>query len=489
MKKITSQKEDYAKWYTDVVAAADLADYAPVKGCMVIKPYGYNIWENMKDYLDKKIKETGHKNAYFPLFIPKSFLSREEEHAEGFAKECAVVTHSRLKTVKKGEKAEVVVDPSSKLEEELIVRPTSETIINSMFSKWIKSWRDLPLLINQWANIVRWEMRTRMFLRTTEFLWQEGHTAHATPEEAQEEAMKMLNMYKVFMEDILAIPVVLGKKTPQERFAGADETYTLEPMMQDGKALQAGTSHNLGQNFAKVFDIQFQDKTGNLSHTWQTSWGVTTRLIGALIMTHGDDRGIILPPEIAPVQIAIVPIYRSDEDREKVYDKAYFIKEKLADFRVEVDTRDQLKPGRKFYDWEKKGVPLRIELGPRDIAEDKLVLVHRITGKKESLSTSDFIESTPKLLSQFQADLKEKAESFLKKNTFELDDYEDFKKKIDAGGFFHMHWCGSADCEDKVKEETKATIRCIPLDAKKEEGKCIYCGKESKERALFAKAY
>ncbi|NUM34102.1 MAG: proline--tRNA ligase [Candidatus Brocadiae bacterium] len=489
MKEIVSQKKDYAQWYTDAIAAAELADYAPVKGCMVIRPYGYSIWENIQKILDEKIKETGHQNAYFPLFIPKSFLSKEAAHVEGFAKECAVVTHSRLKSQEINGKTEIVVDPESKLEEELIVRPTSETVINAMFSKWIQSWRDLPLLINQWANVVRWEMRTRLFLRTAEFLWQEGHTAHATAEEAEEEALKMLEVYRNFLENVLAIPVCLGRKTANERFAGADNTYTLEIMTQDGKALQAGTSHNLGQNFAKAFNIQYQNKEGGLSYVWQTSWGMTTRLIGAIIMVHGDDKGVIMPPKIAPTQIVIVPIYQTDEQRAQTCEMAHNLKKRLG-LKVVVDDRDQLKPGRKYYEWEKKGVPLRVEIGPRDLAAQKVMLVDRITGAKESMGIEEFCANASKILDRIQMDLFARALEFRKQNTFVLDDYSEFKKQVDeTGGFFQMHWCESSDCEIKVKEETKATIRCIAFGTKEESGKCIYCGKPSPRRVIFAKSY
>lgn len=489
---ITPQKKDYAKWYTDVIAAADLADYSPVKGCMVIRPYGYSMWEKMQRTLDDKIKETGHQNAYFPLFIPKSFLSKEASHVEGFAKECAIITHSRLKAnVSEDGKSEVIVDPESKLEEELIVRPTSETIINSMFAKWVQSWRDLPLLINQWANVVRWEMRTRLFLRTAEFLWQEGHTAHATAEEAEEETVKMLNVYKNFMQDILAMPIITGVKTATERFAGANNTYTTEAMMQDGKALQAGTSHNLGQNFAKAFGTQFQDKQGGLSYVWQTSWGVSTRLIGGLIMVHGDDKGIIVPPRIAPISVVIVPIYRTTEEQTKVYECASKIKERIKEQGISVyfDDRDQFNPGRKFFEWEKKGVPFRVEIGPRDLANNKLVAVNRITSEKQVMDQEEFVNNIKNMLEQFQKDLFERARSFRDNQSYYMDDYATFKKQIEKGGFYYMHWCESPECEAKVKEETKATIRCIPLDAKEEEGTCIYCGKPSHRRVIFARAY
>lgn len=488
-KEITSQKKDYATWYTDVIEAAELADYAPVKGCMVIRPYGYAIWENLQRILDGKIKETGHQNAYFPLFIPKSFLSREASHVEGFAKECAVVTHSRLKSQVKEGKTEVIVDPESKLEEELIVRPTSETIINAMFAKWIQSWRDLPLLINQWANIVRWELRTRMFLRTSEFLWQEGHTAHATAVEAQEETVKMLHVYRDFVEGSLAIPIIMGEKTASERFAGADQTYTIEAMMQDHKALQAGTSHNLGQNFAKAFNTQFQTREGGLSYVWQTSWGVSTRLIGALIMTHGDDRGVIIPPKIAPTPIVIIPIYRTDEERTQLCESAYQLQKRLGVKSV-VDDRDQIKPGRKFYEWEKKGVPLRIEIGPRDLAQKKVVAVNRVNGEKKVLDMEEFCQTYQQILDQIQQQMFQRASDYRQQCSVRLDDYEELKRSIESpGGFFYVHWCGSSECEAKIKEETKATTRCIPLDSQEETGTCIYCKKPSQRRVIIARAY
>lgn len=488
-KEITPQQQDYATWYTDVIEAAELADYAPVKGCMVIRPYGYAIWENIQHILDSKIKETGHQNAYFPLFIPKSFLSREASHVEGFAKECAIVTHSRLKAQVINGKTEVIVDPESKLEEELVVRPTSETIINAMFAKWVQSWRDLPLLINQWANIVRWEMRTRMFLRTAEFLWQEGHTAHASWQEAQDETIKMLHVYRDFAEGYLGMPVIMGVKTMSERFAGAEATYTIEAMMQDHKALQAGTSHNLGQNFAKAFNTQFQDRDGHLSYVWQTSWGVSTRLVGALVMTHGDDRGLIMPPKIAPTPIVIIPIYRTDEERTQLCQAANQLQKRLA-IKAIVDDRDQIKPGRKFFEWEKKGIPLRVEIGPRDLAQNKVVMVNRVTGDKKVLDTEEFCQTYQQILDQIQQQLFQRALDNRQKYSFRTDDYEEFKRKIEEpGGFFYVHWCGDADCETKIKEETKATIRCIPLDSQEENGTCIYCKKPSQRRVIVARAY
>lgn len=490
MQQITPQEQDYATWYTDVIAAAELADYSPVRGCMVIRPYGYAIWENIQKILDEKIKETGHQNAYFPLFIPKSFFSREASHVEGFAKECAIVTHSRLKTIQKNGVTELVVDPDSALEEELVVRPTSETIIHTMFAKWVQSWRDLPLLINQWANVVRWEMRTRLFLRTAEFLWQEGHTAHATYDEAQEETIKMLNVYGEFLENSLAVPVIKGRKSPSERFAGAIETYTVEAMMGDHKALQAGTSHNLGQNFAKAFDIKFQDQNGNQSYVWQTSWGVSTRLVGALVMTHGDNHGLILPPKIAPIPIVIVPIYKKEEEKQRVCDAAHSLKEKLQGIKVVIDEREQMKPGAKFYEWEKKGVPLRLELGPREVEKDEVMVVERISGQKAKWSREKLLTDIQQVLADLQKKTLERALAVREKYTFQVDSYSEFKQKLEeTGGFFNVHWCGSPDCEAKIKEETKATIRCIPLDSKDEKGHCLYCQSPSERRVIVARSY
>jgi prolyl-tRNA synthetase len=474
--KLTKRSEDYAKWYTEVVLRAELADYAPVKGCMVIRPYGYALWEKIQAQLDAMIKATGHQNAYFPLFIPQSFLKKEAEHVEGFAPECAVVTEAGGK----------------KLEEPLIVRPTSETIIYYMFSKWIMSYRDLPLLINQWANIVRWEMRTRLFLRTTEFLWQEGHTAHASEEEAEEEALKILELYREFLEDWMAIPVIKGKKSESEKFAGAKRTYCVEAMMQDLKALQAGTSHNLGQNFARVFDVKYQTKDGVEDYVWNTSWGVSTRLIGALVMAHGDDVGLVMPPKLAPVQVVIVPIWANDADRESVEPEVKRIKELIAGrFSAKVDERTDLPLGRRFYTWEEKGIPLRIEIGPKDVAGRTVLAVRRDTGEKRKVPIDDALpEVVGALLESIQKNLYERALKLREENTFRADSYAEFKETIDSkGGFILSHWCGDASCEAVVKEETKATIRCIPFDSGKEKGKCMLCGKESEGRVIFARAY
>ncbi len=472
--KITKRGEDFSRWYTDVIAAAEMADYAPVKGCMVIRPYGYAIWENFQKVLDKMFKETGHENAYFPLFIPESFLKREENHIEGFSPELAVVTHAGGK----------------KLEENLVVRPTSETIIYDSFSKWIESWRDLPLLINQWANVVRWEMRTRLFLRTTEFLWQEGHTAHATENEAEEEVLKMLEVYRKFSEEYLALPVIPGRKSENEKFAGALRTYCIEGMMQDKKALQCGTSHNLGQNFAKVFDVKFLDQEGTKQYVWQTSWGVSTRLIGALIMAHGDDNGIIVPPKIAAVQAVVIPIWKSDEEREKVLEVAKKINDELKEngVGVKLDERD-LRPAWKYFEWERKGVPIRIELGPRDIEKGEAVLVRRDTGEKKNVLQKQLADEVKKELEAIQKNLFDRALKFQKENTFETDSWEEFKKIMAGdGGFVKANWCGETKCELAIKEETKATVRCIPFN-EKASGKCIHCDKKAKEKVIFAQAY
>lgn len=491
-KGITKRETDYSKWYSDIIAAAELADYSPVKGCMVIRPHGYALWEQIRDVLDGMFKETGHVNAYFPLFIPKSFLSREAEHVEGFAKECAVVTHSRLKANDNPNSAEkIVVDEAAKLEEELVIRPTSETIIWSMYQKWIQSYRDLPILINQWANVVRWEMRTRLFLRTTEFLWQEGHTAHATPEEAEEETLKILEVYRTFAEDFMAAPVFVGVKTESEKFAGADRTYCIEAMMQDCKALQAGTSHNLGQNFAKAFDVTYQSEQGKLEHVWATSWGVSTRLVGALIMTHSDDNGLVLPPKLAPIQVVVVPIWKSDEEQAVVMDA---VNEMTADWkgkvRFKIDDRDNYRPGWKFNEWEKKGVPIRLELGPRDVANKKLVMVYRDTREKVVLDQGNVLARVLDELEKMQTRLFETALKFRDKHTFTVDDYAEFQQRIEQPeGFFRIHWCGDAACEARLQEETKATIRCIPLDAPAETGKCLLCGKFSEKRVIAGKAY
>ena len=491
-KGITKRETDYSKWYTDVIAGAQLADYSPVKGCMVIKPHGYALWEEIRDVLDKMFKDTGHVNAYFPLFIPKSFLSREAEHVEGFAKECAVVTHTRLKANDDPNSSEkIIVDEDSKLDEELIVRPTSETIIWSMYKKWIQSYRDLPILINQWANVVRWEMRTRLFLRTTEFLWQEGHTAHRTPEESEVETLKMLEVYRVFAEDYAAIPVYTGVKTESEKFAGAVRTYCIEAMMQDRKALQAGTSHNLGQNFAKAFDVTYQNEEGKQEYVWATSWGVSTRLIGALIMCHSDDNGLVLPPKLAPLQVVVVPIWKNDEEMAMVLAAVEKFSADWKDqIRFKIDDRDNYRPGWKFNEWEKKGVPIRIEIGPRDVQNNKVVLAYRDTGEKEVLDQAGLTARIVSDLDKIQQRMFDKAKAYRDENTRLCDDYADFKKRIkEPEGFFRVHWCESAECEAKMQSETKATIRCIPLDAKAEDGVCIVCGKPSKQRVIVGKAY
>ncbi|MDP2896639.1 MAG: proline--tRNA ligase [bacterium] len=474
-KGITSRAEDFSQWYNDIVMRAELADYSPVKGCMVIRPYGYAIWENIQRLLDKRIKDAGHQNAYFPLFIPESFLRKEADHVEGFAPECAVVTHGGGK----------------KLEENLYVRPTSETIMYAMYAKWIRSWRDLPMLINQWANVVRWEMRTRLFLRTTEFLWQEGHTAHATAEEAEEETLKMLGIYKEFAENVLAIPVYDGVKSDAEKFAGALRTYTIEAMMQDRKALQLGTSHSLGQNFAKAFDVKFQSKEGTLEYVWQTSWGVSTRLIGAVVMAHGDDKGLILPPRVAPIGVVIVPIFKDEASRAKVLAVAKQCKEAIGDAAtVHIDDREQYTPGWKFNDWELKGVPLRMEIGPRDVEKQQVVLVRRDEGKKEIVAQSAMKGRVLELLDETQRGLFERCKKFRDDNTLDVDDLREFAAKMESPGIFaRSHWCGSADCEAAVKDQTKATIRCIPFGSNEEKGKCILCGKESNRRVIFARSY
>jgi prolyl-tRNA synthetase len=471
--KVTPREEDYSRWYTDVVVKAELADYAPVRGCMVILPYGYALWENIQKTLDTKFKATGHKNAYFPLFIPESFLAKEEEHVEGFAPQLAVVTHGGGK----------------KLEEPLIVRPTSETIINAMFAKWIRSWRDLPLLINQWCNVVRWELRTRLFLRTLEFLWQEGHTAHATAEEAEEETRRMLEVYREFAEEEMAIPVIVGRKSESEKFAGAVHTYTIEAMVQDRKALQAGTSHFLGQNFAKAFEITYQTKDNRLEYVWQTSWGLSTRVIGAIIMVHGDDQGLILPPRLAPIQVVIVPIWRSDEQEAKVREAVEGVKEELKGLRYEFDDRETYTPGWKFNEWEQKGVPLRIEIGPREVEKKQVVLVRRDTGEKSIAPLEELKERMEVSLEEVQKSLYRRALAFREENSYQVDDYEEFKRILEGpGGFLWAHWCGSAECEAQIKEETKATIRAIPFQ-EQERGRCIRCGEISLQRVVFAKAY
>jgi len=489
-KKLIKREENYSQWYNDLVITADLAENSAVRGSMVIKPYGYSIWEKMQAALDKKFKDTGHSNAYFPLFIPKSFFSKEASHVEGFAKECAVVTHYRLKNdeVNGG----IIVDPDAKLEEELIVRPTSETIIWNTYRNWVQSYRDLPILINQWANVVRWEMRTRLFLRTAEFLWQEGHTAHATRMEAIEETERMINVYADFAENWMALPVLKGFKSENERFAGALETYAIEALMQDGKALQAGTSHFLGQNFAKAFDVKFADKEGKLEHVWATSWGVSTRLIGALIMAHSDDNGLVLPPKLAPIQVVIVPIYKGEEQLSQISEKVNIIKKNLEakGISVKFDDRDTQKPGWKFAEYELKGVPVRIAIGPRDIENNTLEIARRDTLEKETKSQDGIENYIEELLVKIQDNIYQKALRFRENNTFKADTYDEFKEIIEnKGGFVLAHWDGTPETEQKIKEETKATIRIIPLDAKEELGKCIYSGKPSNKRVIFAKAY
>jgi prolyl-tRNA synthetase len=489
-KEITPRSKDYSQWYNDLVIKGDLADYSAVRGCMVIKPYGFGLWENMRDTLDRMFKDTGHVNAYFPLFIPKSFLSREAAHVEGFAKECAVVTHYRLKKDPDGEG--VIVDPEAKLEEELIVRPTSETIIWNTYKTWIQSYRDLPLLINQWANVVRWEMRTRLFLRTAEFLWQEGHTAHATAAEAIEETRRMLDVYADFVENWMALPVIKGVKTPTERFAGAEDTYCIETLMQDGKALQAGTSHFLGQNFAKAFDVTFSDKNNKLDHVWATSWGVSTRLIGALVMAHSDDDGLVLPPKIAPMQAVIVPIYKGDEQKAEIDAKAKEILEQLKKkgIRAKYDDSDNQRPGWKFAQYELKGVPVRIAIGTRDLQNNVAELARRDNKTKTQVSLDGIAERIAVVLDEIQEGMFQKALSFRDQNITGVDSWAEFETVLnDKGGFISAHWDGTAETEELIKEKTKATIRCIPLDNPKEEGKCILTGKPSNQRVLFAIAY
>ena len=489
-KVLTPRSESYAQWYNDLVIKAGLAENSAVRGCMVIKPYGYAIWEKMQRVLDDKFKETGHQNAYFPLFIPKSFFSKEADHVEGFAKECAVVTHYRLKNNPDG--SGVVVDPDAKLEEEYIVRPTSETIIWNTYKDWIQSYRDLPIKINQWANVVRWEMRTRLFLRTAEFLWQEGHTAHATKEEALEEAETMLKVYADFAENFMAMPVVQGYKTASERFAGAVETLTIEALMQDGKALQSGTSHFLGQNFAKVFDVKYQSKEGKEEYVWATSWGVSTRLMGALIMAHSDDHGLVLPPKLAPVQVVIVPIYRKEEELRQVVDKADEIAAALKKFgiSVKVDDDDNHKPGWKFAQYELQGVPLRIAIGPRDLQNGTVELARRDTLTKEVVAVDGLENHINDLLEEIQNSIYQRAIDFRKENTRTVETYEEFKKVLDEkGGFIMAHWDGTEETEEKIKQETKATVRCIPIDGPKEPGKCMVTGKPSERMVVFARAY
>jgi prolyl-tRNA synthetase len=490
-KGIPKRSEDYSLWYNELVKKADLAENSPVRGCMVIKPYGYSIWEKMQAEIDRMFKETGHTNAYFPLFIPKSYLSKEADHVEGFAKECAVVTHYRLKNDEEG--GGVVVDPEAKLEEELIVRPTSETVIWNTYKNWIQSYRDLPILVNQWANVVRWEMRTRLFLRTAEFLWQEGHTAHATKQEAIDESIQMMNVYAQFAEEFMAVPVVKGVKSESERFAGAVETYCIEALMQDGKALQAGTSHFLGQNFAKAFDVKFTSKEGKQDFVWGTSWGVSTRLMGALIMAHSDDQGLVLPPKLAPIQVVIVPIYKGEDQLNAIREKVspYTQALRKAGVSVKLDDRDTHKPGFKFAEWELKGVPVRLALGPRDMENGTLEIARRDTGEKETFDLSNnLVDKVLDLLEDIQSSIYNKAIDYRAEHTTSVNTYAEFKEVLDGkGGFVSAHWDGTAETEEKIKDETKATIRCIPLDQPEEEGVCIYSGKPSSKRVLFAKAY
>ncbi len=490
-KEVTNKEENYSQWYNNLVVKADLAENSAVRGCMVIKPYGYAIWEKIQAQLDKMFKETGHQNAYFPLFIPKSFLSKEAEHVEGFAKECAVVTHHRLMTNPDG--PGVVVDPEAKLEEELVVRPTSETIIWNTYKNWIKSYRDLPILCNQWANVVRWEMRTRLFLRTAEFLWQEGHTAHSTSQEAIEETERMVNIYAEFARKYMSMPVVIGRKSEHERFAGAIDTLCIEALMQDGKALQAGTSHFLGQNFAKAFDVQFANKEGKLDYVWATSWGVSTRLMGALIMAHSDNNGLVLPPLLAPIQVVMVPIYKGEEDLAKMVEHMKVIGKELSDKGIsfKIDDRDNVRSGFKFAEWELKGVPVRIVIGQRDLENGLVELARRDTLSKCVVNREGLAEYIEKLLVEIQQNIYDKAYKFREESTYVVDTWEEFKEKIENGGFLLCHWDGTPETEERIKEETKATIRCIPIDTDviMEEGKCIYSGKPSKQRVIFARSY
>ena len=490
-KNLTTRSEDYSKWYNELVVKAELAENSGVRGCMVIKPYGYAIWEKMQAELDRMFKETGHQNAYFPLFVPKSYFEAEEKNAEGFAKECAVVTHYRLKNDPENQ-GKLMIDPEAKLEEELIVRPTSEAIIWNTYKGWIQSYRDLPILINQWANVVRWEMRTRLFLRTAEFLWQEGHTAHATKAEAIEEAEKMMEVYAEFAENFMCVPVIKGLKTESERFAGADETYCIEALMQDGKALQAGTSHFLGQNFAKAFDVKFTSKEGTLDYVWATSWGVSTRLMGALIMTHSDDNGLVLPPKLAPIQVVIIPIYKGEEQLEAVRQRVLPLIETLKKrgISVKFDDRDTQKPGFKFNEYELKGVPIRLAVGQRDLENNTFEVARRDTLTKETISGDAIVEHIEKLLTDIQQNIFKKAFEYRNSHITEVNSYDEFKEILEnKGGFISAHWDGTAETEQKIQEETKATIRCIPLDTKQEEGVCIYSGKPSYRRVFFAKAY
>ena len=492
LKEVVNKEENYSQWYNNLVVKAGLAETSAVRGCMVIKPYGYAIWEKMHEVLDKMFKETGHQNAYFPLFIPKSFFSKEAHHVEGFAKECAVVTHYRLKNDPNGKG--VIVDPEAKLEEELIVRPTSETIIWNTYKNWIQSYRDLPILCNQWANVVRWEMRTRLFLRTAEFLWQEGHTAHATREEAIEEAKRMINVYADFVQNWMAVPVIIGHKSENERFAGAEDTLTIEALMQDGKALQSGTSHFLGQNFAKAFDVTFANKEGKLDYVWATSWGVSTRLMGALIMTHSDDNGLVLPPHLAPIQVVIVPIYKNDEMLKKIDAKVEGIVNKLKAMGISVkyDNADNKRPGFKFADYELKGVPVRLVMGGRDLENNTMEVMRRDTLEKETRSCDGIEEYVQQLLEDIQNNIYQKALNYRNEHIVKVDSYDDFKEQIEKGGFILAHWDGTPETEDRIKEDTKATIRCLPFDADEESltpGKCMVTGKPSARRVLFARAY
>jgi prolyl-tRNA synthetase len=472
-KGITKRSEDYSQWYIDVVLRGELADYAPVKGCMVIRPNGYAVWENIQRNLDRMFKETGHVNAYFPMLIPESFLKKEAEHVKGFAPECAVVTHAGGKV----------------LDEPLVIRPTSETIIWSTYKNWIKSYRDLPILINQWANVCRWEMRTRLFLRTTEFLWQEGHTAHATSEEAEEETRKMVNVYRKFAEDYMAMPVIVGKKTEQEKFAGALHTYCIEAMMQDGKALQGGTSHHLGQNFAKAFDVQFQDANKQLQYAYATSWGVSTRLIGGIVMSHGDDKGLVIPPKLAPLPVVFVPIWRSDEEMATVLGRARALTQEWDPFFYKIDDRDQYKPGYKFNEWEVRGVPIRIEIGPRDCQNNQVVLVRRDTGEKAAVSMDGLRGTVERMLEEIQANLFNTALKRMTENTYVCESFNEYRERVGNGGFFRVHWCGGDACETRLAEETRSSIRCIPFDAPEEDGACLVCGKPSQRRVIAAQAY
>jgi prolyl-tRNA synthetase len=490
-KELPGRNEDYSLWYNELVKKADLAEHSDVRGCMVIKPYGFSIWEKMQQALDKMFKDTGHSNAYFPLFVPKSLFEAEEKNAEGFAKECAIVTHYRLKN-DPDKKGKLMVDPDARLEEELIVRPTSEAIIWNTYKKWIQSYRDLPILVNQWCNVVRWEMRTRLFLRTAEFLWQEGHTAHATADEAVRETVQMMNVYADFAENFMAMPVVKGRKTEGERFPGAVDTYCIEAMMQDGKALQAGTSHFLGQNFAKAFGVQYTSKEGKLEDVWGTSWGVSTRLMGALIMTHSDDDGLVLPPKLAPIHTVIIPIFRNDDELKKIAVKVDEISASLRKqgFAVKFDDRDTYKPGFKFAEWELKGVPIRLAIGPRDLENGTVEVARRDTKEKLVIKIDEVSSAIPKLLEDIQQNIYNRALKFREEHITKVETYDELKKVLDGkGGFVSAHWDGTPETEASIKEETKATIRCIPLDGKEENGKCVYSGKPSNRRVLFARAY